>query len=46
MSTLRNRFAPFDAALASAFEQNIAAALAEDIGAGDCFLSMVWYRPG
>ena len=35
MSTLRNRFAPFDAALASAFEQNIAAALAEDIGAGD-----------
>ena len=35
MSTLRNRFAPFDAALASAFEQNIASALAEDIGAGD-----------
>ena len=35
MSTLRNRFAPFDAALAAAFEQNIAAALAEDIGAGD-----------
>ena len=35
MSTLRNRFAPFDAALASAVEQNIAAALAEDIGAGD-----------
>jgi nicotinate-nucleotide pyrophosphorylase (carboxylating) len=35
MSTLRNRFAPFDAALATAFEQNIAAALAEDIGAGD-----------
>jgi nicotinate-nucleotide pyrophosphorylase (carboxylating) len=35
MSTLRNRFAPFDAALASAFEQNIAAALAEDVGAGD-----------
>jgi nicotinate-nucleotide pyrophosphorylase (carboxylating) len=35
MSTLRNRFAPFDGALASAFEQNIAAALAEDIGAGD-----------
>ena len=35
MSTLRNRFAPFDAALASAFEQNITAALAEDIGAGD-----------
>ena len=35
MSTLRNRFAPFDAALASAFEQNIATALAEDVGAGD-----------
>jgi nicotinate-nucleotide pyrophosphorylase (carboxylating) len=35
MSTLRNRFAPFDAALAAAFEQNIALALAEDIGAGD-----------
>ena len=35
MSTLRNRFAPFDAALASAFEENIATALAEDIGAGD-----------
>ena len=35
MSTLRNRFAPFDAALAAAFEQNIAASLAEDIGACD-----------
>lgn len=35
MSTLRNRFAPFDAALAAAFEQNIASALAEDIGACD-----------
>jgi nicotinate-nucleotide pyrophosphorylase (carboxylating) len=35
MSTLRNRFAPFDAALAAAFEQNIVSALAEDIGAGD-----------
>ena len=35
MSTLRNRFAPFDTALAAAFEQNIASALAEDIGAGD-----------
>jgi nicotinate-nucleotide pyrophosphorylase (carboxylating) len=35
MSTLRNRFAPFDAALASACEQNIASALAEDIGTGD-----------
>jgi nicotinate-nucleotide pyrophosphorylase (carboxylating) len=35
MSTLRNRFAPFDTALAAAFEQNLASALAEDIGAGD-----------
>jgi nicotinate-nucleotide pyrophosphorylase (carboxylating) len=35
MSTLQNPFAPFDAALAAAFEQNIAAALAEDIGSGD-----------
>jgi nicotinate-nucleotide pyrophosphorylase (carboxylating) len=35
MSALRNRFAPFDAALAAAFEQNIVSALAEDIGAGD-----------
>ncbi len=35
MSTLSNRFAPFDAALAAAFEQNIAASLAEDVGAGD-----------
>lgn len=35
MSTLHNRFAPFDAALATVFEQNIAAALAEDIGAVD-----------
>jgi nicotinate-nucleotide pyrophosphorylase (carboxylating) len=35
MSTLRNPFAPFDAALAAAFENNINAALAEDIGAGD-----------
>lgn len=35
MSTLRNRFAPFDADLAAAFEQNITAALAEDIGSGD-----------
>jgi nicotinate-nucleotide pyrophosphorylase (carboxylating) len=35
MSTLRNRFAPFDAALTSAFEQNIALAIAEDVGAGD-----------
>jgi nicotinate-nucleotide pyrophosphorylase (carboxylating) len=35
MSTLRNSFAPFDAALAAAFERNINAALAEDIGPGD-----------
>jgi len=35
MSTLHNRFAPFDTALAAAFEQNLASALAEDIGAGD-----------
>lgn len=35
MSTLKNRFAPFDAALAKAFEANIAMALAEDIGSGD-----------
>ena len=35
MSTLKNPFAPFDAALASAFEENIHAALAEDVGTGD-----------
>jgi nicotinate-nucleotide pyrophosphorylase (carboxylating) len=35
MSTLNNPFAPFDAALAHAFEENIRAALAEDIGTGD-----------
>ncbi len=35
MSTLNNPFAPFDSALAKAFEANIAAALAEDIGSGD-----------
>ena len=35
MSTLRNPFAPFDAALAAAFEANIRAALEEDIGSGD-----------
>jgi nicotinate-nucleotide pyrophosphorylase (carboxylating) len=35
MSTLQNPFAPFDAALAAAFEGNINAALAEDIGPGD-----------
>jgi len=35
MSTLQNPFAPFDAALAAAFEENIRAALAEDVGTGD-----------
>jgi nicotinate-nucleotide pyrophosphorylase (carboxylating) len=35
MSTLKNPHAPFDAALAAAFEHNIAAALAEDVGSGD-----------
>lgn len=35
MSTLKNPFAPFDAALAAAFEANIAAALQEDVGTGD-----------
>lgn len=35
MSLLRNPFAPFDAALKSAFEANILAALAEDVGTGD-----------
>ena len=35
MSTLKNRFAPFDPALAAAFEANVAAALAEDVGTGD-----------
>ena len=35
MSTLNNPYAPFDAALALAFEENIRSALAEDIGSGD-----------
>ncbi|GIZ51235.1 carboxylating nicotinate-nucleotide diphosphorylase [Noviherbaspirillum aridicola] len=35
MSTLKNPHAPFDPALAAAFEANIAAALAEDVGSGD-----------
>ena len=35
MSTLKNPFAPFDAALARAFEDNIRSALAEDVGTGD-----------
>lgn len=35
MSTLRNPFAPFDAALAAAFEANIRTAIEEDVGSGD-----------
>jgi nicotinate-nucleotide pyrophosphorylase (carboxylating) len=35
MSQLHNPFAPFDAALTLAFEANIVAALAEDVGTGD-----------
>jgi nicotinate-nucleotide pyrophosphorylase (carboxylating) len=35
MSTLKNPYAPFDAALAAAFEANILAALLEDVGPGD-----------
>ncbi len=35
MSTLKNPFAPFDKALIAAFEDNIRAALTEDIGSGD-----------
>lgn len=35
MSTLKNPFAPFDNALRLAFETNLSAALAEDIGSGD-----------
>jgi nicotinate-nucleotide pyrophosphorylase (carboxylating) len=35
MTTLSNPFAPFDTALSRAFEENIRAALAEDIGTGD-----------
>lgn len=35
MSTLKNTFAPFDAALKAAFEANIQAALTEDVGTGD-----------
>ena len=35
MSTLNNSFAPFDAALSAAFEENIRTALLEDIGTGD-----------
>ncbi|MDQ9171560.1 carboxylating nicotinate-nucleotide diphosphorylase [Oxalobacteraceae bacterium R-40] len=35
MSTLRNAFAPFDAALSAALETNVSAALREDVGTGD-----------
>jgi len=35
MSTLKNPYAPFDAALAAAFDANLRAALEEDIGSGD-----------
>jgi nicotinate-nucleotide pyrophosphorylase (carboxylating) len=35
MSTLKNPFAPFDLALAAAFESNIALAITEDVGTGD-----------
>jgi nicotinate-nucleotide pyrophosphorylase (carboxylating) len=35
MSNLQNPFAPFDGALAAAFEANIELALREDIGSGD-----------
>ncbi|MBV7534788.1 carboxylating nicotinate-nucleotide diphosphorylase [Duganella sp. sic0402] len=35
MSTLINKFAPFDDALKSAFEANLLAALLEDVGSGD-----------
>jgi nicotinate-nucleotide pyrophosphorylase (carboxylating) len=35
VSNLENRFAPFDAALQTAFENNIRAAIDEDVGSGD-----------
>jgi nicotinate-nucleotide pyrophosphorylase (carboxylating) len=35
MSTLLNKFAPFDDALKSAFEANLLTALLEDVGSGD-----------
>ena len=41
MSTLKNPFAPFDEALTLAFESNIRAALAEDIGSGDWTAKLV-----
>ncbi|WP_211468210.1 carboxylating nicotinate-nucleotide diphosphorylase [Collimonas silvisoli] len=34
-SNLENRFAPFDAALQTAFDNNIRTAIAEDVGSGD-----------
>lgn len=34
-STLENRFAPFDAALQTAFDNNVRTAIAEDVGSGD-----------
>lgn len=41
MSTLKNPFAPFDSALILAFEENVRAALAEDIGSGDLTAKLV-----
>lgn len=41
MSTLQNPFAPFNAALAAAFETNIHAALMEDVGTGDVTAKLV-----
>ena len=41
MSTLVNPFAPFDAALANAFEANLVAALQEDVGSGDLTAALV-----
>lgn len=41
MSTLNNPFAPFDPALRLAFEDNIRAALTEDIGSGDWTAQLV-----
>ncbi|AEK61214.1 carboxylating nicotinate-nucleotide diphosphorylase [Collimonas fungivorans] len=35
VSNLENRFAPFDAALQTAFDNNILTAIAEDVGSGD-----------
>lgn len=41
MSTLKNRYAPFDGALTQAFEENIRIALAEDVGSGDWTAQLV-----